>query len=87
MKDDAAVTAEDIRNANLVLWGDPSSNRVLAKIADKLPIRWNKDGSVKVGSKTYPAGTSVPVLIYPNPLDESWRLQPPSAHTVAALTH
>jgi pimeloyl-ACP methyl ester carboxylesterase len=69
MKDDVAVTAEDIRNANLVLWGDPASNSILAKIADKLPIRWAKDGSVKVGAKTYPAGTSVPVLIYPNPLN------------------
>jgi dienelactone hydrolase len=71
VKDDAAVTKEDIRDANLVLWGDPSSNKVLARIADKLPVRWNKDGSVKVGSKTYPAGTSVPVFIYPNPLNPS----------------
>jgi pimeloyl-ACP methyl ester carboxylesterase len=67
--DDKAVTAANIASGNLVLWGDPSSNAVLAKIASKLPVQWGKDGSVKVGGKTYPVGTSVPVLIYPNPLN------------------
>jgi hypothetical protein len=46
-----------IAKANLVLWGDPQSNKVLAKIADKLPIKW--DASMP----------HVPVLIYPNPLN------------------
>jgi hypothetical protein len=68
VRDDSAVTDEDIAGSNLVLWGDPSSNRVLAKIADKLPIRWGADG-VRVGDKTYPADHHVPVLIYPNPLN------------------
>ncbi|MES2463095.1 MAG: prolyl oligopeptidase family serine peptidase, partial [Armatimonadota bacterium] len=69
VKDDKSITPADMTSGNLVLWGDPSSNTVLAKIASKLPVRWEKDGSVKVGGKTYPAGTSVPVLIYPNPLN------------------
>ncbi len=68
VKDDSAVTDEDIASSNLVLWGDPSSNKLLAKIADKLPVKWTKDG-VKVGDQTYDAGTHVPVLIYPNPLN------------------
>lgn len=46
-----------IAKANLVLWGDPQSNKVLAKIADKLPIKWDD-------SKPH-----VPVMIYPNPLN------------------
>jgi hypothetical protein len=54
---------------NLVLWGDPSSNAVLARIASRLPIRWDKNGTVHVGRRTFPAGTSVPILIYPNPLN------------------
>ena len=37
-KDDTAVTADDEKTANLILWGDPSSNKYLAKIGDKLPI-------------------------------------------------
>jgi hypothetical protein len=69
VKDDKSITSADIASGNLVLWGDPSSNAVLAGIASKLPVRWDRDGSVKVGGKVYPAGTSVPVLIYPNPLN------------------
>ena len=70
VKADTAVTDADIKNSNLVLWGDPSSNAVLAKIADKLPIKWT-DRGVVVGKGTYDAGTHVPVLIYPNPLNPS----------------
>ncbi len=66
--DDTAVTDEQIKNANLILWGDPSSNAVLAKIADKLPVKWTPT-TVIVGTETYPAGTHVPMLIFPNPLN------------------
>jgi hypothetical protein len=68
VKNDVAIKDDDIKNSNLVLWGDPMSNAVLAKIADKLPIKWTERG-VQVGDKTYEAGTHVPVLIYPNPLN------------------
>lgn len=68
VKADTEVTEADIKNNNLVLWGDPSSNAVLAKIADKLPVKWTDKG-VLVGVDTYAAGTHVPVLIYPNPLN------------------
>jgi hypothetical protein len=69
IKDDTAITDADMASGNIVLWGDPSSNRLLARIADRLPVRWEKDGTVRVGKKAYAAGTSVPVLIYPNPLN------------------
>ena len=68
VKKDSEISAEDIKNSNLILWGDPSSNAVLAKIADKLPIKWTDKG-VTVGDTTYEAGTHVPLLIYPNPLN------------------
>ncbi len=68
VKDDKDVTDADIAAHNLVLWGDPSSNALLAKVTGKLPIRWEKDG-VRLGDKTYDAGHHVPVLIYPNPLN------------------
>jgi pimeloyl-ACP methyl ester carboxylesterase len=68
LKDDAAVSEDDIAASNLVLWGDPASNQVLAKLADKLPIRW--DGpSVRVGTRSFPSAHHVPVLIYPNPFN------------------
>lgn len=67
-KDDKDVTDADIASSNLVLWGDPESNSVLKRIADKLPIRWEGD-SIKVGDKSYSAADHVPILIFPNPLN------------------
>src|SRR5439155_6890479 len=68
VKNDDALTEADLAAHNLVLWGDPGSNKVLAKIVDKLPLRWNAQ-AVHAGSKTYAAEHHVPVLIYPNPLN------------------
>jgi len=68
MKKDSEITEADIANNNLVLWGDPMSNGILGKIADKLPIKWTDKG-IAVGDQLYPTGTHVPVLIYPNPLN------------------
>jgi predicted peptidase len=68
VKDDDDVSDADIAAHNLVLWGDPQSNKVLARIADKLPLRWDAQG-VALGPKSWPADHHVPVLIYPNPLN------------------
>jgi hypothetical protein len=65
---DDTVSSDLIANSNLILWGDPSSNKVLAKIADKLPIKWTSK-EVTVGAKTYSSDTHVAVLIFPNPLN------------------
>ncbi len=70
VKDDSAVTDADIWNSHLVLWGDPSSNKLVARIADKLPIQWSAAG-IKVGGKTYDATKHVPAFIFPNPLNPS----------------
>ncbi len=67
-KTDSEISTEDIANHNLVLWGDPSSNKILAKIADQLPIKWTSTG-ILVGNKSYSADKHVPVLIFPNPLN------------------
>jgi hypothetical protein len=68
IKDDADITEADIAANHLILWGDPSSNSVLAKISGKLPIQWTED-AIRAGGATYAAGHHVPVLIYPNPLN------------------
>ena len=68
VKDDTSIDEKDIAGANLILWGDPTSNAVIAKIADKLPIRWDKD-SLTVGDRDYSSSEHVPALIYPNPLN------------------
>lgn len=68
VKNDSAISEADIKDSNLILWGDLSSNQVLAKIADQLPIKWTAKG-IQVNGKTYDANKDVPVLIYPNPLN------------------
>jgi dienelactone hydrolase len=68
VKDDKDVNDADIAAHNLILWGDPSSNALLAKVAARLPVRWDKDG-VCLGDNRYDAGHHVPVLVYPNPLN------------------
>src|SRR5438552_1216135 len=66
--DDSAVSDSDISGRNLIRWGDPSSNKILGRIADRLPIHWDPQ-SVRVGGQTYSADKHVPVFIYPNPLN------------------
>src|SRR5262249_31357034 len=68
VKDDTAVTEEEIAGNNLVLWGDPGANQVLSRIAGRLPIHWDPQ-AVRVGAQSYPADHHVPVMIYPNPLN------------------
>jgi Prolyl oligopeptidase family len=65
---DKDVTDADIASSNLVLWGDPSSNRILARIADRLPVKWTAEG-VMLGGKRYDAATHAAILIFPNPLN------------------
>lgn len=68
VKDDTEITDADIAANNLILWGDPQSNKVLARIADKLPIRWTRD-SLTLGNRRFPAKSHALVMIYPNPLN------------------
>ncbi|MCH2200596.1 MAG: prolyl oligopeptidase family serine peptidase [Fuerstiella sp.] len=67
IKADVEVTAEDMARYNLVLWGDPISNQVLAEVLPNLPVQWTRD-SVIMGPSEFSADHHVPVLIYPNPV-------------------
>ncbi len=80
VKDDTAITKDDIANQNLILFGDPSSNKLIAQIADKLPIKWTKD-TITLGGKTFSAADHVLVMIYPNPLNPSRYVVLNSGHT------
>ncbi|MEM9017141.1 MAG: alpha/beta hydrolase-fold protein [Verrucomicrobiota bacterium] len=62
------LDSDDIREANLILWGDPDSNAMLAEIADQLPVKWSEEG-FRFRGKSFDANEAVPVLIYPNPLN------------------
>jgi hypothetical protein len=70
VKDDTAITDADIANNNLILWGDPRSNRLLARIASRLPVAWDRNRTkFSLSGSTYSSRDHVPVLIYPNPLN------------------
>jgi hypothetical protein len=73
----------DRPTGNLVLFGDPGSNPLLAKVVQKLPITWTKDKLV-VNGVEYDPKTHVPVLIYPNPLNPSYYVVINSGHTFRA---
>jgi hypothetical protein len=65
---DRALSDADIAAKNLVLWGDPSSNAVLAKIIARLPVQWDAKALVFRG-RTFDAKNHAPILIFPNPLN------------------
>jgi dienelactone hydrolase len=67
-RQDVAVTDAEIAEHNLILWGDPSSNKVLGRLADKLPISWTAAG-IKVGKRSFAADKHALIAIYPNPLN------------------
>ncbi|MBI3208507.1 MAG: hypothetical protein HYZ37_06355, partial [Candidatus Solibacter usitatus] len=68
VKKDSEITDADIKSANLVLWGDAASNKVLARVAAKLPLKWSA-AEVAVGAKKFLSANHYPTLIYPNPLN------------------
>jgi hypothetical protein len=68
VKDDTAINADDVANSNLVLWGDPGNNRILAILLPQLPIQWTKD-KLTMGAQSASASDHAPILIFPNPLN------------------
>ena len=67
VKDDVAVTEDDVKRYNLILFGDPGSNRLTARVLPHLPLRWTKTELTFSGA-AHPAADHAPVLIYPNPM-------------------
>lgn len=80
VKDDRDVTAKDIEDYALVLFGDPGSNSVLAKALPKLPLTWTKD-KLTWNGKEYDTATHVPAFIQPNPLNPRRYVVVNSGHT------
>jgi len=70
VKDDKDVTDADFAKYHVVLFGDPGSNKWIAKLNGKLPVKWTKE-TVSLGGQSYPANENFPALVYPNPLHPS----------------
>ncbi len=71
IKDDTAVTDEDVMTRNLILFGDPSSNSWIAKVLPHLPLTWSSE-SLKFGGGEYSSTSHIPALIAPNPLTSTF---------------
>jgi predicted esterase len=83
VKNDVDVTSEDIADKNLILFGDPGSNSMIANLLEGLPLTWTKD-KLKFAGKDVAAEFFVPVLIYPNPLNPTKYVVLNSGHTFHA---
>ncbi|MBS0201372.1 MAG: prolyl oligopeptidase family serine peptidase [Planctomycetes bacterium] len=68
VKSDSEITDQEIASSNLVLWGDAQSNKILAKIVEKLPIHWTAS-SVQAGDQSFDGSHHALIAIYPNPLN------------------
>jgi pimeloyl-ACP methyl ester carboxylesterase len=74
------ITPNEIKERHLILFGDPSSNFLLANILPKLPLKWTKD-EIEFAGKKYKASEHVPVMIFPNPLNPAKYVVLNTGHT------
>jgi pimeloyl-ACP methyl ester carboxylesterase len=80
LKDDTAVTDEDVRRCNLILFGDPGSNRFIARVLPKLPLQWTRQ-ELRFGGTRYGAANHSPALIQASPLAAGRYVVINSGHT------
>jgi pimeloyl-ACP methyl ester carboxylesterase len=67
-KNDTDVTEADFAKYHVVLFGDPGSNRWIARLNGKLPFTWTEKNVALKGGQTFASSEHYPALIYPNPL-------------------
>ena len=60
IKKDTEVTADDIEGHHLILFGDPGSNRLLARLLKDLPLRWTRAGDRSSAARHSRPGTTSP---------------------------
>jgi hypothetical protein len=80
VKKDTEITADDKRDKNLILFGDPGSNRLIADALPKLPIQWT-DKTVAYGDSNFDAAAHLPMLIQPSPFGSNRYIVLNSGHT------
>ena len=81
VKKDTEITDADIASSNLVLWGDPKSNSLIARILGKLPLEWNAS-RLAIGKTACDVAQCMPVMVYPNPLNPKRYIVLNSGHTM-----
>jgi len=80
VKTEGDIADEDISARNLILFGDPGSNSLIAQVVARLPITWTETELVVNGQK-YDPKTHFPTMIFPNPLNPNRYVVINSGHT------
>jgi predicted esterase len=83
IKDDVEIEPQDIATHHLILFGDPSSNSLIAQVLNGLPLKWTKE-KIEFDGKTYSSAEHVPAMIYPSPLSSMYYVVLNSGHTFHA---
>ena len=81
--DDTALTDLDAESAHLILFGDPGSNRIIARLLPDLPLIWTSD-TLKLTDATFDPATHAPVLITADPKNHLRYVVINSGHTFGA---
>ncbi|MGF7078703.1 hypothetical protein [Mucilaginibacter sp. UYCu711] len=68
VKMDSEITQADMAS-NLIVFGDAQSNKLIAKLNAKLPIKWVAN-NIQAGPASYSAKDHGLIMIYPNPLNQ-----------------
>jgi dienelactone hydrolase len=76
---DTEVTAAELESRNLILFGDPGSNSVIAQVARQLPISWKRE-RFELGDH-YPSTNHAPALIATSPFSRNHYVVINSGHT------
>ncbi|MGH9657529.1 MAG: alpha/beta hydrolase-fold protein [Bryobacteraceae bacterium] len=74
------ASAADIAAHHLVLFGDPWSNPLIARVLPKLPLTWTRE-VIALAGRRFPASDHYVALIYPNPLNPARYVVLNSGHT------
>jgi len=80
VKDDTEVTAADVRDKHLILFGDPGSNSWIAKALPKLPVAWTRE-EVRLSNQVQSAKDHAPVFICASPFASDRYIVINSGHT------
>jgi hypothetical protein len=65
---DTEISSDDMARYSLLLFGGPEANRVVAKLAAKLPLQVSAD-RITIDGRTFPVKDAAVQMIYPNPLN------------------
>lgn len=80
VKDDTEVTEADVRDKNLILFGDPGSNSWIAKALPQLPLTWTRE-ELRLGAEAQSSKDHSPAFITASPLAPNRYLVINSGHT------